>query len=325
MNKRNEVLRATAKAAELIDGCPEYQRPSFDIVRLVTDMDIPLLFRPLDKLLGSVVTIGSTQGILVTTSRDLHVQRFTIAHELGHILLGHPFSLDRSVGILGAIGIDQQSAEEIAANTFASELLASKHLVLAIAKSHEWTVEKLRQPTNLYQLSLRLGISYEATCWALASSRIFTRAVARSLANTILRDVKRTLAPANLISNPWANVWALTSKDSGAFLEAEPDDIYALRVQDNASAGFLWRLIDTGSTAQLIGEESATFEDAYGQASSRVMYIRMSEPGICRLLFEHKRPWSESRIDSIEIEVSGYGKESPGLARRAKLEALEVE
>ena len=102
MNRREEILRATTEAAKLIAEHPTGKRSSFDIIGVVTELGIPLLFRPLNNLLGAVVAFnGGVRGIMITTQRDLHVQRFTLAHELGHVLLGHTLSLDETIDLAG--------------------------------------------------------------------------------------------------------------------------------------------------------------------------------------------------------------------------------
>ena len=173
MNRRSEILRASSEAASVLASLPTGNRASFDIVGAVTGRDIPLLFRPLENLLGTVVAIGKVSGIMVTTKRDLHVQRFTLAHELGHILLGHQLSLDRTIEFAGRNAPASRPAEEAAADTFASELLGPKQLVLESARRHGWTKQELRQSDNVYQLSLRLGISYwpRVGVW---STRVFS-------------------------------------------------------------------------------------------------------------------------------------------------------
>jgi len=40
-------------------------------------------------------------------------------------------------------------------------------LVVAHARRHKWSKRDLVIPDTVYQLSLRLGASYAATCWAL--------------------------------------------------------------------------------------------------------------------------------------------------------------
>ncbi len=292
MNRRNEILRAISKAAGVLASLPIGNRTSFDIIGAVTEREIPLLFRPLENLLGSVVAIGGVSGIMVTTKRDLHVQRFTLAHELGHILLGHQLSLDRTIEVAGRNASASRPIEEMAADTFAAELLGPKRLVLESAQRHGWTKQKFRQPDNIYQLSLRLGISYQAACWALVTSDVLTRAEAGRFLVKPVKDRKYTLAPRELITNSWANVWALTKSDSGTFLETGPDDLFVVHVQDHASAGYLWQLVETGANAEIVYERSTSPNDAYGEHSSRAVYVRFGAPGTHRLVFEHIRPWS---------------------------------
>ena len=322
MSRRSEILRAISEAAGVLASLPTARRTSFDIIGAVTERNIPLLFRPLENLLGTVVAIGEVPGIMVTTKRDLHVQRFTLAHELGHILLGHQLSLDQTIGVEGRNASASRPIEEAAADTFASELLGPKELVLESAQRHGWTKQKLHKPDNIYQLSLRLGISYKATCWALVSSNVLTNREAGKLQTEPVKDRKHTLAPRELITNPWANVWALTRADTDTFLEAGPDDLFAVHVQDHASAGYLWQLVETGTNAEIVEERTINSDHAYGERSSRVVYVRFAAHGTHRLAFEHIRPWSGATLDHIEVEIDGYGKEHSGFARRARLEAL---
>lgn len=324
MSRRSEILRATREAARILARYPRGNRTSFDIVGAVTDMDIPLLFRPLDSLLGTVVSMGQFRGIMITTKRDLHVQRFTLAHELGHILLGHQFSLDRTIGFSGRNAPASRPIDELGADTFAAELLGPKQAVLESARRHQWTRERLRHPDNIYQLSLRLGISYEATCWALVTCKVLSRAEARKSQSKPVKERKLSFSPTELITNSWANVWALTRNDAGTFLESGPDDLFAVHLHDHASSGYLWQLVDKGTDAEIVGEQSSNLDHAYGETSSRIVYVRFKVPGVHKLIFEHVRPWSRANLEQIKIDIDGYGRESQGLARRTKSEALAV-
>ena len=175
MTKRDEILRAVSKAATVLANSSSGMRTSFDIIGAVAERNIPLLFRPLDKLWGAYITVNDEErGIIVTTKLGLPVQRFTVAHELGHLLLGHGMSLDKTIGFMGRNAPVSRPTQEAAADTFASELLAPKRLLLASAKRHKWTKDKLHQPETIYQLSLRLGISFQATCWALVTADILS-------------------------------------------------------------------------------------------------------------------------------------------------------
>ena len=324
MSRREEILRATSEASKILSEYPIGNRTSFDIVGVVTDLGIPLLFRPLSNLLGAVVAFGGgVRGIMVTTQRDLHVQRFTLAHELGHVLLGHTFSFDETIDLAGRNASRSRPTEEVAADTFAAELLGPKKLLLEVAKRHKWTRQALHQPEKIYQLSLRLGISYQAACWALVTSDVFKRAEAMKIKDNSVAELKHELAQNISKSDSWANVWALNKADTGTFLEAGPNDLFAIQVQDDASSGYLWRLVDAGKQAEVVHEEDVSdLGCRYGEATSRVIYMRFATPGIHKIVFEHVRPWSGASLDQIEIEIDGHGKELEGFARRKKRHAL---
>ena len=182
------------------------------------------------------------------------MQRFTLAHELGHILLGHKISLDERVGFLGRFARESRPPEEVGADTFASELLAPRSLMLSAAQRHQWTKAALTDPKNVYQLSLRLGISFQATCWALAAQRVLPEQRSRTLQEESVKKLKLATTPEQFLNNSWADVWKLTEADTDSFLEAGPDDVFAVQLVDNASAGFIWELISVGSHGQILGE-----------------------------------------------------------------------
>ena len=323
MTRREEILRAVSKAATVLSESPTGPRTSFDVIGAVVERNIPLLFRPLDRLWGAFITVNDEErGIIVTTKLGLPVQRFTVAHELGHLMLGHRTSLDETIEFAGRNAPASRPTQEAAADTFASELLAPRSLLLASAQRHGWTKDKLHEPENIYQLSLRLGISYQATCWALATCKVLTRPEVDRLRARTVKQLKHSLAPTRLIANSWADVWALTAADSDTFLEAGPDDLFAVHVNDHASAGYVWRLVDTNAETEVVDERAPDLDHAYGARSARVLYVRFRAPGVHHLVFEHIRPWSRATLARIEIDIDGHGKERDGWARRARIDAL---
>ena len=64
---------------------------SIDVFGAIIALETPLIFRPLQGLLGACIP---GPGIIISTERPLPIQRFTGAHELGHVVLGHDISLD---------------------------------------------------------------------------------------------------------------------------------------------------------------------------------------------------------------------------------------
>lgn len=69
-----------------------------------------------DNIDGIQTTEGNTTTIAYNKTKHPHRQRFTVAHEIGHLLLGH--TKDDI-----PIDFDSSDPEEIEANKFAAELL----------------------------------------------------------------------------------------------------------------------------------------------------------------------------------------------------------
>lgn len=83
---------------------------------------------------GSIINYNSTSSVLR--------QRFTVAHELGHILLGHNSSFRN-------ININSTETNEKSANIFAAELLVP----LPIVKKENLILESLTSISSKYQVS----------------------------------------------------------------------------------------------------------------------------------------------------------------------------
>jgi hypothetical protein len=190
--RRNAILSGAIRATDLHVELGLRDRLKFgdravDVLDVVDQLGLLLLFRPLKSLLGAYLPTPGGAGVLVTTRRDLHVQRFTAAHELGHHVLQHKAaSLDVDVGFVARgerTGYDNQ---ELEADSFAAEFLLPKWLIVAHARRHNWGKSDLRDPDVVYQLSLRLGASYMATCWALLSNDLVDRPTLQALLTTQL-------------------------------------------------------------------------------------------------------------------------------------------
>ncbi len=321
---RERTLQAASEAARIFDRFAPQGRTSFDIVRAITLLGFPIMFRPTKDLLGATVTVGAgARGILVTTKRGLAIQRFTLAHELGHLVLGHKLRFDLLTSDEVRWGPGGPGAqEERGADTFASELLAPRRLVSQVARRQKWHAANFRDPTIVYQLSLRLGLSFQATCWALARNRLLTEELARRISNeTEVNQIKVALASPYELPDSWADVWAVTEADVGLLLECGPNDAVVLSVKDHASAGYLWDVEESDGGFEVVFEKPDITE-SYGAESSRVLLLRSKAAGNHRLVLRHKRPWSGELAASVEFKVTNMGKEVDGLPRYVKRELL---
>ncbi|MEJ8630185.1 ImmA/IrrE family metallo-endopeptidase [Sphingomonas sp. I4] len=184
-NRRDAILAGTKAAHSLhrdlgIRDLIERQNGArVDVFGAIGKLGATLMFQPLDKLLGAYVP-AEEPGILITTRRPLPVQRFTGAHELGHLVMRHEPSLDdekilrRAPFSTVASRADQQERE---ADAFAAMFLTPGWLLALLLQRQHWAPEALANPQLVYQASLRLGTSYQATCHTLERHKAITRTI----------------------------------------------------------------------------------------------------------------------------------------------------
>ena len=99
MTRRDAILEGAQAAARLHDQlgtrqAVEASAGCVDVFGAILSVGAALLFRPLDGLLGFCIRGPSIPGVVISTQRPLRIQRFTGAHELGHVVLNHTESLD---------------------------------------------------------------------------------------------------------------------------------------------------------------------------------------------------------------------------------------
>ena len=112
--------------------------PPVPVERIAKSLGVQLRFSPLDnELSGMIFVRGGTPIIGVNVLHHPNRQRFTIAHECGHLILHKPrlrreVHVDKAFPILmrdsaSTTGLDRR---EIQANLFAAELLMPKSLLM---------------------------------------------------------------------------------------------------------------------------------------------------------------------------------------------------
>lgn len=215
-----------------------------DVFRTIVRSGAALMFQPLDPLLGAFAKENGVAGILITTRRPLGMQRFTAAHELGHLVLGHDPQADddkilRRAPVVG--GAKFVPREEREADAFASAFLLPKWLIATEMHRQGWTKFDLTNAAVVYQASLRFGASYSATVFALERENLITRTTRLRLLEVKPRQLKTALVP-DFAPESWqrVDVWQLTERDEGTIVEASRDDLFLLRLRENGGSGYLW-------------------------------------------------------------------------------------
>lgn len=306
----------TRKAVEASLGC-------VDVFGAILATQAALVFRPLEGLLGFCIKGPTTPGVVISTQRPLRIQRFTGAHELGHVVLGHTLSLD-GPEILGRGG--GRNAIETSADSFASGFLLPKWLLQLHARRQGWNRATMSDPHVVYQLSLRVGASYEATCVALERHKIIDAGTRDRLAAKPRRALKAELLGDFAVENYYPDVWLLTERDEGLTIEGQPDDLFVLRLSEKGGAGYLWTtagLIEAGFAILRDQREIPSPERAIGGPVTRALTARRGEPASGSFSLELKRPWQKSGapIAALRVAFDLYGKEV-GMARAARRQLM---
>lgn len=306
----------------------ESEGGNVDVFSATQMLDLPLLVRPLQGLLGAYLN-DPAPGVLITTQRPMSIQRFTAAHELGHFTLGHHPSLDDE-GILRRMPMQTQPAgdfQEVEANAFAVEFMMPRWLIGWHASRQSWTVSEFRRPNIIYQLSLRIGASYEATCWTLVRHRFIQSAQARELLQTQPRELKVALLETYQPRDYRGDVWLLSERDAGARIDGSQNDLFVLRLKEHSGGGYLWDIDQLkGSGFAIVRDELETI-DGEGVGGPVIRRVTATPPATYRgrLALEERRPWDpDPPLSTLAVEVDLTGPEQEGLSRAERRRLLEA-
>ncbi len=295
---------------------------SVDVFGTILRQQIPLVFRPLDGLLGLYLP---DPGILVTTQRNLSIQRWTAAHELGHATMHHEASFDDET-LLTRVASPTATYQpvEIAADAFATHFLLPKWLFVAKAARHKWTRKDMLDPFVVYQLALRVGASYQGTCMALHRHDLIDQSGLTRLMAVELKAIKKHLLAGYELENWYPDVWLLTEADEGASIEGDGRDAFILKLKEKTGSGYLWNIDDLNSAGFVLFQDQRLplgKEGEIGGPMQRVVGARPGASRFGRISLTQGRPWQKAvrPLDRLSFTFDLRGKESgrPRAERRS--------
>jgi Zn-dependent peptidase ImmA (M78 family) len=158
------------KAKELLEKSNIRKAP-VPVEKLASALNAIVRYQPFDGDVSGLVHNQDSQAVIGVNSNHAETrQRFTIAHEIGHLLLHHSESLHvdnqlRSVvnfrDEVSSLGVDDS---EIEANQFAAELLMPEEFILRDLKEisatePEAAVEELAQRYRVSIQSMAIRLS----------------------------------------------------------------------------------------------------------------------------------------------------------------------
>ena len=334
MARRNDILNATYEAERLhrtfgTKARAEAGEGRIDVFRMLIKRNIPVIFRPMKGLLGAFID-APEKGIIVTSQRPLTVQRFTAAHELGHEALGHDASFDDEEILTRALFVTQERYDprEIQANAFASQLLTPWWLIVRHMNQQGWTRDSLTDPTVVYQLSLRMGSSYSATCYALEGNNGIDPQTREALLKVKPKSIKQALIKPHEPENWYGDVWVVTHRDNGMALEGGRSDVVVLKFQEHPSSGYLWQfgdLTDAGFAIRSDAHEATSTETQIGGVVFRTVIAEARGDAGARghVSLREVRPWKAQAepLQTLELDIDLSGPRPAGLLREQR-EAL---
>ena len=306
----------------------ESQGGNVDVFGAIQAVDLPLLLRPLQGLLGAYLN-DPAPGVLVTTQRPMTIQRFTAAHELGHFSLRHQPSLDDE-SILRRLPISEQPADdfqEVEADAFAVAFMMPRWLIGWHADRQGWTVTDFRRPSIIYQLALRIGASYEATCWTLVRHRLIQQSVARELLQTQPRALKVALLEAHRPQDYRGDVWLLTERDAETRIDGSRNDLFVLRLEEHSGGGYLWDIDQLKASGFGIVRDELEAIDGEGVGGPVIRRITAAPPETHRgcMSLNERRPWDpEPPLSSLKVDFDLTGPEEEGLSRAERRSLLQA-
>lgn len=324
MARRDAILSAVLEADRLhkqFDAKARAERGEgrIDVFAMLVRRDIPVMFKPLKGLLGAYVD-NPDKGVMVTTQRPLRVQRFTAAHELGHEALGHEASFDGEEVLTRALFVTESGFDirEIQANAFATELLTPQWLIVHHLKRQGWTRENLIEPAIVYQLALRMGSSYSATCYALVDCKSIDRTTCERLLRIKPKSIKQALVKPYEPESWYGDVWLVTERDNGMLLEGSRSDLVVFKFQEHASSGYLWHfgdLADAGLAIRDDGRTANSTKQHIGGVVFRTVIAEAQDGATGRIHLREVRPWQAAGepLRSLELGIDLTGPVPAGL------------
>jgi Zn-dependent peptidase ImmA (M78 family) len=301
---------------------------SIDIFAAIEAVEIPLLLRPLDGLLGAYLS-DPRPGILVTTQRPMSIQRFTASHELGHSMLDHQPSLDDE-SILRRMPLDQMPQDdfqEIEADAFATAFMMPTWLVAWHAERQGWHSEDFRRPNIVYQLALRMGASYEATCWTLVRHNLINRKVAQELVRTQPKVMKSALLADYRPQDYRGDVWLLTERDADTRIDGSRNDLFVLRLEEHSGGGYLWDIDQLRASGFAVVGDDLEEDDAETVGGPVIRRVTAAAGDADRGLMslDERRPWDpDPPLANLSVEYDFTGPEEVGYSRAARRMLLEA-
>lgn len=331
MSLRDQLLYASKRAGEVLDkvnakGRIDEGYTRIDPFAIADDDELPVMIRPLEKLLGAFVRAEDSQGILVNPQRPIGMVHLTCAHELGHYFLGHGTKTDEDLDYGDSSSVDEQTANE-----FAYKLLMPRWLVVHVMNQKGWGLQDVQRAEVVYQLSLRLGVSFKAMAWTLSSIKFLRADVASQLSRVSPKSVKEAVTPSGVMSPQGGDVWVLDPRDRDHVIEPRETDLFVAQLPNHSGAGYLWtsdEAAEAGFTIKPLVVDASDLHEplapVFAGGSANMQYVLSPNKSLAdrdqpfAIQLSEKRPWdTETALARLAFRAQ-YERLRNGLNRSSR-------
>lgn len=294
------AMGAAHRAHKEFDVEPTSRVDVFGILRRIGAY---VFFRPLRSIYGAYLpSEDSIPGLLINSNLPLSVQRFTAAHEFGHLYLGHKIvSLEKEVDFVPEerSGADN---DEIVAEAFGAFFLMPKALVTTSMRDLRIDVHKV-SPIEVYLLALRMGTSYVATINQLRTLRFLKPAQANELRKRAPKVIKEELNDARAAGRH--DVWVINEDWDGKEIYPAVQDTIRIQLTETPTSGYTWLLQNQPPGLQML-EDSYKGEDI-GIGGTRIHEFVASlgeDAEDSKLTLQKSRPWDpDSATSQFSVQI----------------------
>ena len=296
MSKREIMMLAMGLATKVLREISFSYNEPVNIFQIIEDKNIILNFQPLDNLAGAYIpqTSDNLPGILINEKLPIIRQRYTAAHELCHYIRNDSASVDTCSELF--MNKYKRDEKEQIAEAFASCLLMPRRLINNILKQLNVSEENDITVVQIYELSLRMDTSYQATVNSLLNLNIINKKQYEEFYQYSPKKIKDYFGDLDT-DTPWNNIWTLTESDNKYIFRPLVGDEVKIELKESPSTGFKWEYIpfNENVTSQWVPDE----EELLGSSGKRIIKFKITEIENLLLTLRYKRPWLPNTSDKI--------------------------
>ena len=280
-----------------------------DLLNAIVKIGVIVILRPLEGVSGTLLRHERTAGLLLSILRSLEEIRLTSATVLSQLILYAQKEILTEVEKLWfplvSDSVLKSSKEKV--YELAIKLLLPNFLLADLQNKQKWNNSDLSNPINIYQASLRLGASYKDTVNAFRQLGVLSEFASAKLLKTKLIDIKRSLLDGYYLENlSGTDVWCLSHQDEGSVLQANPNDLFIIKLKQNCSAGYLWQFdnLKEAGFAMLKDWTEVSNTREVGLPSVRKLIAKPAQTASGFYEMEELCPWQRMPQQSIKMSFS---------------------